>query len=354
MSSVKSEEHYCPNCEAILDNQDGFDPDAGHWLCTECGHVLYGDDVYEGEDYPGVMWFCDGCGAFLNKQSGFYDSCGTWICDECFCSNSICEEEIDGDGEKYSIEDGDLTFASDEDNEPATSPSKYEEFRTTAAAAVEMERAREAAANAERKREAATARRAFRKKHGKKISIGVLVGLLAVFAFVAYWEVSRLAPLGISSAEAEELSHHDVVERLETSGFVSVDAIPLENLSYSNIDDAGKVQSVALLTGDEFDADTLYPKNLPITVYYHSARVLQIPVSERDARGLDAEVVSKMFADAGFENIVLSEKNDLVFGWVNEEGAVSAVRINGAKGFDEGDDCSADAEVLIEYHAFRK
>jgi predicted RNA-binding Zn-ribbon protein involved in translation (DUF1610 family) len=93
---VDVQEHYCPNCGAILNEQQGFDPGNSNWSCTKCGQVLYGDDMYEGDIFPGVMWYCDQCGAFLNKQNGFNDNCGSWTCTECYHSNPISEDEILG------------------------------------------------------------------------------------------------------------------------------------------------------------------------------------------------------------------------------------------------------------------
>ena len=87
-------EYFCPHCGAILNEQYGFDPDNGTLTCTCCGQELYGDDIYEGDEYPGVMWYCDDCGALLNKQSGFSDDCGSWFCTECGHLNSISEDEI--------------------------------------------------------------------------------------------------------------------------------------------------------------------------------------------------------------------------------------------------------------------
>ena len=28
--------YYCPNCQADLEEQDGFDPEDGYWTCAEC------------------------------------------------------------------------------------------------------------------------------------------------------------------------------------------------------------------------------------------------------------------------------------------------------------------------------
>jgi DNA-directed RNA polymerase subunit M/transcription elongation factor TFIIS len=88
------EECFCPKCGATLNDQNGFDPGNGNWSCASCGQELYGDDVYEGDIYPGIMWHCDQCGALLNKQDGFKDSCGSWTCTECRHSNPISEDAI--------------------------------------------------------------------------------------------------------------------------------------------------------------------------------------------------------------------------------------------------------------------
>lgn len=96
-----SQEYFCTHCGAILNDQPGFDPDNGTWTCTECGQTLYGDDIYDGDIYPGVMWYCDSCGALLNKQSGFSDIYSSWTCTECGHENRISEDEIYESEEDY-------------------------------------------------------------------------------------------------------------------------------------------------------------------------------------------------------------------------------------------------------------
>ncbi len=87
-------EYYCPNCNADLDDQFGFDPSKGTWTCTECGQFLMDDDIADGDSFEGVAWFCDNCDALLNRQSGFSDSYGTWTCTECGHINGITDEDI--------------------------------------------------------------------------------------------------------------------------------------------------------------------------------------------------------------------------------------------------------------------
>lgn len=88
------DEYFCPNCNAILNNQDGFDPSCGTWTCTSCGKVLMDDDVYDGDSFEGIAWFCDSCGALLNRQSGFSDSYGSWVCTKCGHRNGTTEDDI--------------------------------------------------------------------------------------------------------------------------------------------------------------------------------------------------------------------------------------------------------------------
>lgn len=88
------DEYFCPNCGAILNDQSGFEPSLGSWICTECGQQLMDDDVYDGDTFEGVAWYCDGCGSLLNKQDGFLDSYGSWLCTECGYLNGIGEDDI--------------------------------------------------------------------------------------------------------------------------------------------------------------------------------------------------------------------------------------------------------------------
>lgn len=87
-------EYYCPKCGAILNDQDGFDPNCGTWVCTECGEQLMDDDIYNNDSFEGVAWYCDKCGALLNRQPGFSDSYGSWTCTECGHTNGTTEDDI--------------------------------------------------------------------------------------------------------------------------------------------------------------------------------------------------------------------------------------------------------------------
>lgn len=89
-----SDEYYCTNCGATLNDQPGFNPDCGMWTCTECGKLMVGDDLCDDDNSQGVAWICDSCGALLNRQYGFSDSYGSWRCTECGYVNGTTENDI--------------------------------------------------------------------------------------------------------------------------------------------------------------------------------------------------------------------------------------------------------------------
>jgi uncharacterized Zn finger protein (UPF0148 family) len=64
--------------------------------------------------------------------------------------------------------------------------------------------------------------------------------------------------------------------------------------------------------------------------------------------------VEKDLRAAGFTNIDLVKDEDLVLGWLHEEGEVESVSINGESSFVEGEWFPKDAVVRITYHTFKE
>ena len=84
------DEYYCKNCDAILNEQPGFDPRDPAWKCRVCGDICTNALADAGKyKYPDMVWFCDRCNAFLSIQQNFRDDCGTWCCAECGYKNRI-------------------------------------------------------------------------------------------------------------------------------------------------------------------------------------------------------------------------------------------------------------------------
>lgn len=93
-------EYVCPYCGADLMDQDGFDPDASTWTCTECKHLCINPDDSDFDDED-TVWVCDCCGAILNKQIGFDEDMSTWTCTECGHVNDLDPSNVYETEEDY-------------------------------------------------------------------------------------------------------------------------------------------------------------------------------------------------------------------------------------------------------------
>ena len=80
---------YCPNCDANLTLQKGYDSSLPYWICKGCGQMLINPAIESD-----ISWICDKCGAMLNIQDGFDDHGDVWKCTECGFENTIDKSEI--------------------------------------------------------------------------------------------------------------------------------------------------------------------------------------------------------------------------------------------------------------------
>lgn len=82
---------FCPNCDANLTLQRGYDNNLPYWVCLGCGQMLINPDMDNESD---IIWRCDDCGALLNIQEGFNEDCGKFTCTECGYENVIDDSNL--------------------------------------------------------------------------------------------------------------------------------------------------------------------------------------------------------------------------------------------------------------------
>ena len=68
--------------------------------------------------------------------------------------------------------------------------------------------------------------------------------------------------------------------------------------------------------------------------------------------GKNFEDVIKIFEKEGFTNIKTEKIDDLIFGWLTEEGEVEEVSVGGDVGYSPDEWVPADIEVIVKYHCF--
>ena len=78
----------------------------------------------------------------------------------------------------------------------------------------------------------------------------------------------------------------------------------------------------------------------------------KVPSSYDTLIEMDYESVQEKFEDSGFTNIKLEPMEDLITGWLTEDGDVESVTIDGSTEFTSGDWYPNDVEVVIQYHTF--
>lgn len=205
-----------------------------------------------------------------------------------------------------------------------------------------------------KQREKAAKRKAFCKRHWKSIFLCVLALVLAIAVAVGIWEFRKMIPMGSDFDELTGLNYEEVVEILTVAGFTNIHTEGAETLSYDEISEEGNVYQIYIFGKNEFSADSKFPYDLPITVKYHAVKRITLPVSSNTAKGMDYNEVLYLFEKAGFVNIKIEAKYDIIMGWLIDDGEVEKVTINGNKKFSESDLHRPDAEIVITYHTFKK
>ncbi len=81
---------------------------------------------------------------------------------------------------------------------------------------------------------------------------------------------------------------------------------------------------------------------------------IDISTSAKEFKKENYKKVEDQLRKAGFENIEIKKKDDLVAGWLNKDGDIEKVSIDGNTDFDAGDSFDKGSKVVITYHTFKK
>ena len=322
-------EYYCPHCGAVLNEQAGFDPNKDVWECEECGQLLYGDSIYEGEFYPGVMWYCDNCGALLNKQVGFSDTCGSWFCTECGFINSINENEVYSSREAYERSRTDNTnyFQSEEDE----SHEYDEEYEY------------------DNPRRCENCGRLLNKQDDFDEWRGHHT--CTVCGFDNYWDESDKDNDDLD--EDDEPGYYYLPkenEQSESSVYSHSDNSSLTRGVNGGKKQGGNRKPIWILAALFFAVIVFMAIAEETHLFEHVFNKVQISVSAKDFKGMDFKEAQMIIKSDGFSNITLKKKEDVVLGLFAKEGEVESVTINGSSRFTAGDWFEQNSKIVITYH----
>lgn len=147
--------------------------------------------------------------------------------------------------------------------------------------------------------------------------------------------------------------YYDVREQFEELGFTNIDVEEVDGLTSAEEEKDDTVQRVTIDGDETYEDGAKYMSNVEIVIYYDNIKTVYAPFSS-DERPEDELYggIKKLFKDEGFTNIKVKPIEDLIFGWLTEDGEVETVTIDGDDTFDEFTSYNFDTEVVIKYHTF--
>ena len=366
------DEYFCPNCGATLEEQKGFKPTKGVWKCTNCGQELYGDDIYDGNYYKGVMWYCDGCGELLNKQKGFKDKPGKYVCKKCGYENKISITEIKGFGAKSEVigsflketlkgfdstskktinndsgndyyseyDDGD-GYDSDEeyDNDSNNDYNSGEEYDDNSADDYDDEYSE----NEDIEQDDSDDDYDYNEEYDDSTG--------------NYDDEEEYDNDSIDDCDSDNEYEEENYESHSSSFDLNVDNNSSSSLKTKNNKAPGFFESllnaikvvliVAFIIFIGLFSLNIYNK------YYnpntHPGKI-KMQNSQSSYKDKDYMIAYREFVDAGFTDVTLEPIKDITLGWFAKEGEIKEVTIDNG-GFDAGEWISKDAKIVIKYHA---
>ena len=346
----KMDECFCPVCGAVLNDQCGFDPNGGTWTCTECGNLLMGDDVFYGDTYSGVAWYCDECNALMNIQFGFSDSYGTWTCTECGHVNGTTEQDIYESQEDYeyqkSVNEGSGFFGSiikgvisalgeissdDED----TSDDDYTSSYSTIV-------------NSTDKSSTSIFSKSSLMQFNKKEERDLQKKRLKAFLFN---KKNILIGYDCHALLGKDVKF--VLAAIYNRAFNNIKVTPIKDIYINSTKLEGEVEQIIVNGISFFDSNDSFPYNVEIIITYHEKREITLPFDAKRLSRQNYTEVRDVLMELGFTKIYELPINDLITGWLTQNGSVEKVSIAGNDTFIKNSIYKYDAEIIIKYHTFK-
>ena len=141
-------------------------------------------------------------------------------------------------------------------------------------------------------------------------------------------------------------------------GLKNIQSCPMDDLNMKNLKDEGKVDSI-LINGIEFSDAESFDIHAETFINYHSKRVLtnsrvEIGMDSKELCDGNYQTAANELEKMGFTNIKTEPMADLHMGWLNKEGEVAEISIDGETSFVVGDIFEKTASIIIRYHSFKK
>ena len=164
-------------------------------------------------------------------------------------------------------------------------------------------------------------------------------------------------------------NYKTVEERLKSLGFQNIEFSPIEDLIFGFLTEDGDVEKVTVNDHLLYSSDSTFAPDAKIVIYYHtfsssggsdsskSGTVytegdISIGSTSKQFKGKDYQAVRNQLAEKGFENVEFSPIEDLIIGFLTEDGEIEKVSVNGHEDYTSDSAFASDARIVIYYHTF--
>lgn len=269
---------------------------------------------------------CPSCGEILNNQVGFESWMVAFTCKRCgFYSEWASDNSNSNDFNNYNRKDDGGPKSSDSNaaKDCGEKDLEYEPFQSQFMRKAKL---------------------AF-----SIVAVGLILVLGSIVAFFIDEKVNGIA-IGVDSQDYSDIKYEDLYNQLKEKGFIFVSTNVIHDLSYKDVEKKDTIQSISV-DGEELSSSThKYSRFARITIYYHAAERIQVPLSSKEAKGMEyAEVVTSL-KNAGFGSIEISIDYDVYAGVFASAGTVKEIQIDGDSKFDAGSYYYVDVPIVITYH----
>ncbi len=152
--------------------------------------------------------------------------------------------------------------------------------------------------------------------------------------------------------------YQDVENKLAEMGLKNIQSYPMDDLNMKHLKDEGKVDSI-LINGIEFSDAESFDIHAETIINYHSKKMLtnnriEIEMASKELCDGNYQTAVNELEKMGFTNIKTEPMADLHMGWLNKEGEVAEISIDGETSFVVGDIFDKASSIIIKYHSFKK
>ena len=159
-----------------------------------------------------------------------------------------------------------------------------------------------------------------------------------------------------------------VQQQLIDLGFQNIKLIPITDLVFGFLTKDGEVEKVTVNGHEDYTANSTFSADAKISIFYHtfsssssnnvsngtdySEGEIKISSTSKQFKGGNYQTVQKKLTDLGFQNIEFSLIEDLIIGFLTEDGEVEKVTVNGHEDYTASSTFAPAAKIVIYYHTF--